>query len=81
MNERNDIEELSRIQEFPIVHLRIIPLGRGAARLTLFPVCGKIAASFDGIHWPDLPPWWNKLPIVAAIAGSLGPTLAIAGVW
>ena len=27
------------------------------------------------------PPWWNKLPIVAAIAGVLGPTLAIAGVW
>jgi Cytochrome c7 and related cytochrome c len=27
------------------------------------------------------PPWWNKLPIVAAIAGSLGPLLAIAGVW
>jgi hypothetical protein len=27
------------------------------------------------------PPWWNKLPIVAAIVGSLGPTLAIAGVW
>jgi hypothetical protein len=27
------------------------------------------------------PPWWNKLPIVAAIAGSLGPILAIAGVW
>ena len=27
------------------------------------------------------PRWWNKLPIVAAIAGSLGPTLAIAGVW
>ena len=27
------------------------------------------------------PPWWNKLPIVAAIAGSLGPTLAVAGVW
>ena len=24
----------------PIVHLRIVPLGRGAARLTLFPVCG-----------------------------------------
>ena len=30
---------------------------------------------------PNFPPWWNKLPIVAAIAGSLGPTLAIAGVW
>ena len=27
------------------------------------------------------PAWWNKLPIVAAIAGSLGPLLAIAGVW
>ena len=27
------------------------------------------------------PPWWNKLPIVAAIAGALGPTLAVAGVW
>ena len=27
------------------------------------------------------PPWWNKLPIVAAIAGSLGPILATAGVW
>ena len=27
------------------------------------------------------PPWWNKLPIVAAVAGSLGPALAIAGVW
>ena len=27
------------------------------------------------------PPWWNKLPIVVAIAGSLGPTLAVAGVW
>jgi hypothetical protein len=24
-------------------------------------------------------PWWNKLPIVAAIGGSLGPTLAVAG--
>ena len=23
----------------PIVHVRIVPLGRGAARLTLFPVC------------------------------------------
>jgi hypothetical protein len=23
----------------PIVHLRIVPLGRGAARLTLFPIC------------------------------------------
>jgi hypothetical protein len=52
MNERNDIEELREFSEFPIVHLRIIPLGRGAARLTLFPVCGKIAPSFDGIHWP-----------------------------
>jgi hypothetical protein len=27
------------------------------------------------------PPWSNKLPIVAAIAGSLGPALAIAGIW
>ncbi len=27
------------------------------------------------------PPWWNKLPIVAALAGSLGPILAIGGVW
>jgi hypothetical protein len=27
------------------------------------------------------PPWWNTLPIVAGIAGSLGPTLAIAGIW
>jgi hypothetical protein len=27
------------------------------------------------------PPWWNKLPMAAAIAGSLGPILAIAGVW
>jgi hypothetical protein len=52
MNERNDIEELREFSEFPIIHLRMIPLGRGAARLTLFPVCGKIAPSFDGIHWP-----------------------------
>ena len=22
------------------------------------------------------PPWWNQLPIVLAVAGSLGPTLA-----
>ena len=49
MNERNDIEELSEFSEFLIVHLRIIPLGRGAARLTLVAVCGKIAPSFDGI--------------------------------
>ena len=28
-----------------------------------------------------LPPWWNGLPFVAVIAGSLGPALAIAGVW
>ena len=27
------------------------------------------------------PPWWNKLPIVAAIAGSTAPVLAIAVVW
>jgi hypothetical protein len=27
------------------------------------------------------PPWWNKLPIVGAIAGILVPTLAVAGVW
>ena len=27
------------------------------------------------------PPWFNRLPIFAAIAGSVGPTLAIAGVW
>ena len=27
------------------------------------------------------PAWWNKLPIVAVIAGTLGPVLAIAGVW
>ena len=27
------------------------------------------------------PPWWNNLPIVAAIAGVLGPVLAIGGVW
>ena len=27
------------------------------------------------------PPWWNKLPIVGAIAGSLGPAFAIAVVW
>ena len=27
------------------------------------------------------PPSWNKLPLVAAIAGTLCPTLAIAGVW
>jgi hypothetical protein len=27
------------------------------------------------------PPWWNKLPIVAAIAISVGPALATAGVW
>ena len=27
------------------------------------------------------PPWWNKLPIVAAIAGALGPIFAIAGIW
>jgi len=44
--------ETPEFSEFPFIHLRIIPLGRGAARLTLFPVCGKIAPSFDGIHWP-----------------------------
>ena len=27
------------------------------------------------------PPWFNKLPIAAAIAGSLGPVLLVAGVW
>ena len=27
------------------------------------------------------PPWWNKLPIAAAIAGLLVPTLAVAGIW
>ena len=27
------------------------------------------------------PPWWNKLPIMAALAVILGPTLATAGVW
>ena len=27
------------------------------------------------------PPWWNNLPIVAAIAGLLGPVLVIGGVW
>jgi hypothetical protein len=27
------------------------------------------------------PRWWNKLPSVAAIAGSLAPTRATAGVW
>lgn len=32
--------------------------------------------------WPVgqmIPPWWNGLPFVGAIAASLGPTLAIAG--
>jgi len=28
-----------------------------------------------------LPPGWNRLPFVAAIAGSTGPALAIAGIW
>jgi hypothetical protein len=27
------------------------------------------------------PAWWNKLPLVAALAGSLGAPLAIGGVW
>jgi hypothetical protein len=27
------------------------------------------------------PSWWNKLPIVAAIAGGLGPLVAVAGIW
>lgn len=27
------------------------------------------------------PAWWNKLPIVAAIAGGVVPALAIGGVW
>ena len=27
------------------------------------------------------PPWWNKLPIMAALAGALVPALAVAGVW
>jgi hypothetical protein len=27
------------------------------------------------------PPWWNKLPLAAAIAGALGPVLVVAGVW
>jgi hypothetical protein len=27
------------------------------------------------------PSWWNKLPIVGAIAASVGPTLLVAGVW
>jgi hypothetical protein len=27
------------------------------------------------------PPWLNKHPIEVAIAGSVGPTLVIAGVW
>ena len=26
------------------------------------------------------PPWWNKLPLVAAIAGIVAPLLAIGGV-
>jgi hypothetical protein len=25
--------------------------------------------------------WWNRLPIIAAIGGTLAPTLAVAGVW
>ena len=27
------------------------------------------------------PPWWNKLPLAVAIAGSVVPVLAIAGIW
>ena len=27
------------------------------------------------------PPWWNKLPIVAALAGAIVPVLAVAGIW
>ncbi len=27
------------------------------------------------------PPWWNKLPLAVAIAGSLLPVFAVAGVW
>lgn len=27
------------------------------------------------------PPWWNKLPIVAAVVGILVPTIAVAGIW
>ncbi len=46
------LSETPDVSEFPIVDVRIIPLGRGVARLTLLPVCGKIAPSFDGIHWP-----------------------------
>jgi hypothetical protein len=26
-------------------------------------------------------PWWNKLPIIGAVAGTLVPALAVAGVW
>ena len=33
----------------PIVYLRIVLLGKGAARLTLSQFVDKIAASFDGI--------------------------------
>src|SRR5215210_5252668 len=41
---------------------------------------GKIAASISPVA-QIFSPSWNKLPIVAAIAGILAPTLAIAGVW
>ncbi len=27
------------------------------------------------------PAWWNKLPIVAAIAGTVGGTLIVSGIW
>ena len=27
------------------------------------------------------PPWWNKLPLAAALVGSIVPVLAVAGVW
>ena len=27
------------------------------------------------------PPWWNKLPLAAAIVGGIVPVLAVAGVW
>ena len=27
------------------------------------------------------PPAWNRLPLIVAIVGSVGPALAIAGVW
>ena len=27
------------------------------------------------------PPWWNRLPMIVAIVGTLAPALSVAGIW